>query len=172
MEEQLSSRPVILTHMSEQVNRVGRPRIWEDEAARKRAYRRRRAAELADPLRQRQSAQDAHREAAAERSAAETARQEAERWRRKAATAEKRAATAERRAIREKTAAQRLLAERDEARRLLRRKLHWATHAEDLRRDPEALLALVAELYAEVSKLRKENTLLRQKLPRPDTWPA
>ncbi|MEO7198344.1 MAG: hypothetical protein ABIZ50_07705 [Solirubrobacterales bacterium] len=54
----------------------------------------------------------------------------------------------------------------------MRRKLHWATHAEGLRGDPDALLALVAELYAEVSKLRKENSLLRRKLQRPDTWPS
>ena len=52
-------------------------------------------------------------------------------------------------------------AERDEARRLLRRKLQWAKHAEHLRRDPDALLVLVAELYAELAKLRTEDATLR-----------
>ena len=157
--------------MSEQVKRVGRPRKWEDEAARKRAYRARRAAELADPLEQRRTTQDARLRAAEALSAAQTARDEAERWRRKATAAEKRARTAEQRAVRERATAQRLLAERDEARRLLRRKLQWAKHAEGLRRDPDALLALVAELYAELTKLRKEVSTLRQKAQRPDPWP-
>ena len=76
----------------------------------------------------------------------------------------------ERRAAREKAAARRLLAERDEARRLLRRKLQWASQAEGLRRDPDALLALVAELYAQLAKLRKEVSTLRQPAQRPDAW--
>ncbi|MCA1683880.1 MAG: hypothetical protein LC708_01940, partial [Actinobacteria bacterium] len=128
----------------------------------------RRAAELADPLEQRRTAQEARREAAVALSAAEGAREEADRWRRKATATEKRARTAEQRAVREKAAAQRLLAERDEARRLLRRKLQWAKHAEGLRRDPDALLALVAELYAELTNLRKEVSALRQKAQRQD----
>lgn len=66
------------------------------------------------------------------------------------------------RAYRQRRArAQRLVAERDEARRLLRRKLQWARHAVVLRRDPDALLALVAELYPELEKLRKEVSKLR-----------
>jgi hypothetical protein len=40
-----------------------------------------------------------------------------------------------------------------------------------LRRDPDALLALVAELSAELSKLRKEVSPLRQNAQRPDPWP-
>ena len=155
-------------YVSEQVKRVGRPRKWADEAERKRAYRARRAAELADPLTQRRAAQAAHREVDAQRAATEAARQEAARWQRRAVAAEKRASVADRRAVREKAAAQRLLAERDEARRLLRRKLQWAKHAEDLRRDPDALLVLVAELYAELARLRKEASTLRQQSQRPD----
>jgi len=116
-------------HVSEQVKRVGRPRQWATEAERKRAYRLRRAAELADALEQRRVAHDARGEAAAERAAANMARQQAERWRRTAEAAEKRAVAAEKRAIRESAAAQRFLAERDEARRLLRRKLQWAKDA-------------------------------------------
>jgi hypothetical protein len=53
------------------------------------------------------------------------------------------------------------LAERDEARRLLRRKLQWAKHVEDGRLDAQELLALVAELYAELARLRKEVSTLR-----------
>jgi len=158
--------------VSEQVKRVGRPRQWASEAERKRAYRERKAAELADPLGQRRTAQDARREAATQRSAAEAARQESDQWRRKAAAAEKRIATAERRAVREKAAALRLLAERDEARRLFRRKLQWAKHAEQARLDPPELLALVAELYAELAKLRTEVSMLRRKVQRPDVWPG
>jgi hypothetical protein len=157
--------------MSEQVKRVGRPRQWASDADRKRAYRARKAAELAEPLVQRQAAQDARREVAAQLSVADAARQEAERWQRRAAAAGKRAGGAERRAAREKAVARRLLVERDEARRLLRRKLQWASHADGLRRDPDALLALVAELYAELAKLRKELSTLRQRAQRPDAWP-
>jgi hypothetical protein len=149
--------------MSEQVRSVGRPRQWASEAERKRAYRARRAAELVDPIGQREAAQEARREAAGQRSAAEDARREAERWRRKAVAAERRAEAAERRAVRESAAAQRFLAERDEARRLLRRKLQWAKHAKDARLDAQELLALVAELYAELARLRKELSTLRSK---------
>lgn len=160
-----------MKHMSEQVKRVGRPRQWASEADRKRAYRARKAAELAEPLAQRQAAQEARREVAAHIALADAARQDAERWRRRAAAAEKRAGVAERRAAREKAAARRLLVERDDARRLLRRKLQWASHAEGLRRDPDALLALVAELYAELATLRKEASTRRHRAQRPDAWP-
>lgn len=156
--------------MSEQVKRAGRPRKWSSEADRKRAYRARRAAELGNPLAQRRAAQEARRQAAADRSAAEVAQAEAKRWRQRAGAAEKRAEIAERRAVRENAQAQRLLAERDEARRLVRRKLQWAKHAEGLRKDPDALLVLVAELYAELDRLRKEVASLRQRLQRPDVW--
>lgn len=160
---------VILIRMSEQGKRVGRPRQWASEAERKRAYRSRKAAELADPLRQRQAAQDARTEAAIERSAATAAHLQAERWRRKAMAAEKRADAAEKRAdaaeqraVREAAAAHRFLAERDEARRLLRRKLQWAKHAGAAHLDSQELLAMVAELYAELTRLRKEIATLRR----------
>ena len=98
---------------------------------------------------------------AASRSAAEVAQREAERWRAKAVAAERRAGAAERKLAAERARAQRLVAERDEARRLLKRKLQWARHAEGLRPDPDALVALVAELYPELEKLRKEVSKLR-----------
>jgi hypothetical protein len=97
---------------------------------------------------------------------ADAARQEAERWRRRAAAAEKRADTAERRAVRESGAAKQFLAERDEARRLLRRKLQWAKRVQDAHLDVHDLLALVAEL----AKLRKELVTLRAKHSLPDPW--
>ena len=170
LEAPVSSRPTILNRVSEQVRRVGRPRQWASEAERKQAYRARKAAELADPLQQRRAAQEARREATEQRSLTEAAQQEADRWRRKAVAAEKRAVAAERRAAREKGSAHRLVAERDEARRLLRRKLQWAKHAEHARLDPQELLALVAELYAEQAKLRKEASMLRQRLQRAGAW--
>jgi hypothetical protein len=158
----------MLKHMSEQVRRVGRRRQWASEAERKRAYRARKAAELADPTRQRQLAQDARREVAAQLAVADEARQEAERWRRRAAAAERRAGTAAGRAVRDSVAAKRFLAERDEARRLLRRKLQWAKHVKDAHFDAPELLALVAELYAELAKLRKELAALRAKNSPPE----
>lgn len=161
LELRFSSRPTILIHMSEQDRRVGRPRRWSSDAERKRAYRQRRAAELADPLQLREAARAARSAAAETRSVADTAQRELERWRRKAAAAERRTGAAERKFATERARAQRLVAERDEARRLLRRKLQWARHAEGLRRDPDALLALVAELYRELEKLRKEVSRLR-----------
>jgi len=66
-----------------------------------------------------------------------------------------------------RAATTRAFAERDEARRLLRRKLQWAKHAEELRGDPDALLALVAELYQELADLRKQLASARQQLQRP-----
>jgi hypothetical protein len=156
--------------VSEQVRRPGRPRKWSSEADRKRAYRSRRAAELADPIELREAVRAARSEAAASRSIAEAAQREAERWREKAAVAERRAAAAERKLAAEKFRAQRLVAERDEARRLLRRKLQWAKHAEGLRRDPDALLALVAELYPELEKLRKEASRLRVEVRKTQEW--
>lgn len=160
----------MLKHVSEQVKRVGRPRQWASEADRKRAYRARKAAELAEPLVQRRAAQDARRELATQLAVADAARQEAERWRRRAAAAERRAATAERRAVRESAAAKGFLAERDEACRLLRRKLQWAKHVQDGHLDAQELLALVAELYAELAKLRKELATLRAKGSTPRPW--
>ena len=147
--------------MSEQVRGPGRPRKWSSEAERKRAYRQRRAAELAAPLELREAVRAARSEAAESRFAAEAAQREGERWRAKTAAAERRAGAAERKLAAERARAQRLVAERDDARRLLRRKLQWARHAEGLRRDPDALLALVAELYPELEKLRKEVSSLR-----------
>jgi hypothetical protein len=44
------------------------------------------------------------------------------------------------------------------------------SHADGLRRDPDGLLALVAELYAELARLRKEVSTLRQRAQRPDGW--
>jgi hypothetical protein len=161
LEVRVSSRPTNLIQMSEQVRRPGRPRKWSSEADRKRAYRQRRAAELAVPLELREAARAARSEAADSRSAVEAAQREGERWRAKTAAAERRAGAAERKLALEKARAQRLIAERDEARRLLRRKLQWARHAEGLRRDPDALLALVAELDPELEKLRKEVSKLR-----------
>jgi len=58
----------------------GRPRKWTSDAERKRAYRARRAAELADPLAQREVAKTAAAETARAKEAADAAVVEAERW--------------------------------------------------------------------------------------------
>src|SRR4051794_38375994 len=103
--------------MSAQLKRPGRPRKWSSEAERKRAYRQRRATELAGPLELREAARAARSNAAESRSAAETTLREAERWRAKAAAAEQRAERAERKLTAERARSQGLVAERDEARR-------------------------------------------------------
>ncbi len=53
-----------LRRMAEQVRKAGRPGKWEDEAARKRAYRQRRAAKLSNPLELGEAARVARAEAA------------------------------------------------------------------------------------------------------------
>ncbi len=152
--------------MSEQVKRVGRPRKWDSEAERKRAYRLRRAAELADPLALRAAARAARAEAAESAAAAGTARREADRWRARAAAAEKRAQQATQRAARAESAARAAHAQRDEARRLLRRKLQWARDAQHLRDDRDAMLALIAELNQQVADLRSRLAAANRQLQR------
>ena len=151
----------------------GRPRKWDNEAARKRAYRQRRAAELSEPLALREEARSARSAASAALAALEMARSETQKWRARAAAAEKRADGAEHRAATVRTKLSRAIAERDEARRLLRRKLQWAKHAEGLRNDPDALLALVSELYAEQQKLKATIAGLQRQMQRTATpaWP-
>jgi hypothetical protein len=119
----------------------GRPRQWVSEAERKRAYRQRRAAELADPLALREDARAARAEAAQARAEAAAARREAERWHSRAVVAQRRAHQASERARAASQAAKVARTERDEARQLLRSKLQWAKHPEVLRNDPDALLA-------------------------------
>jgi predicted nucleic acid-binding Zn-ribbon protein len=134
----------------------GRPRKWASEAERKRAYRQRRAAELADPLALRDDARAARADAAQARAEAAAARQEVERWKTRAVVAQRRAHQASERARTASQAAKAARAERDEARQLLTSKLQWAKHPDVLRHDPDALLALVAELYMELTELRRQ----------------
>jgi len=158
----VASANVGLVPMSER--RPGRPRTWENDAERKRAYRQRRAAELADPLTVRADAQQARAEAAAARADAEAARRDAAEWQAKAAAASSRAEKAAVRAVAAAAAADKARAERDDARRLLKSKLHWARSPGGLRDDPQALLALVADLYKELSSQRRQLGELRQRL--------
>lgn len=144
--------------------RPGRPRIWESGTERKRAYRHRRAAELADPLAVRTEAQEARAEAAAARRDAHAARREADEWKAKASAADARAKSAATRAVAASMAADKAWAERNEARRLLTSKMKWASDPGRLRDDPKALLALVADLYKELSTLRRQVGELRARL--------
>jgi hypothetical protein len=150
--------------MSEATPTRGRPRKWASEAERKRAYRLRRAAELAEPEAVRAEAQSARAGAARARTAVEAARRKTEYWRQRAAVAEQRAEGARQRARAAEHAAQRARAERDEAKRLLRNKLHWSRDARPLRNDPDQLLALVADLRRELEGLRRQLALARQAL--------
>lgn len=138
--------------------------MWESEAARKRAYRQRRAAELAEPLAVRVIAQQARAEAAASRTEAEAARRITAAWEARAAAADARAETAVARAATASAATAKARTERDAAQRLVTSKLQWARDPGVLSGDPAALLALVADLYKELSANRRELNDLRQRL--------
>jgi hypothetical protein len=110
-------------------------------------------------------------EAVRARRATERAKRQAEYWRRRAGASEQRRERDQLRIRTAEQAAQRARAERDEARRLLRSKLRWARDARVLRDDPEALLALVAELRRELDGCRRELVLARQALRQaPVAW--
>jgi riboflavin biosynthesis pyrimidine reductase len=153
-----------IDHVPPPEGRPGRPRTWESEAERKRAYRRRRAAELSEPLAVRFDAQQARAEAAAARTGAAAARRDAAAWKARADAAEARAETAAARAATASAAAEKARAERDVARRLLTNKLQWARDPRVLHGDPAALLALIADLYKELSAKRRELSDLRRRL--------
>jgi hypothetical protein len=157
--------------MPEAMSARGRPRKWPSDAERKRAYRARRAAELAGPEAVRAEARAARAEAVRARRATERARRQAEYWRRRATASEQRRERDQLRIRTVEQGAQRARAERDEARRLLRSKLRWARDARVLSDDPEALLALVAELRRELDGCRRELVLVRQALRQaPVAW--
>jgi len=140
------SRPLISSAVSEQARRgPGRPRKWASEAERKRAYRSRRATELADPRRVRAEAREARDALAAARTELETARRVVQRAEQRALNAERRSAklVEQLRASRGDTRRARMA--RDEARSLLKRKLGSVKNANLLRHDPDALVAMVAE---------------------------
>jgi len=150
--------------------RPGRPRQWASEAERKRAYRARKAAELAEPLQLREALREAEGEAAQARGEAEAAALDVSRWQRRAAAAEKTLSRARAQAARARARAERSTAERDEARRLLRRKLQHARHItgdERVRDDAPTLVAIIAELYKELELLRRENQRFRAVLQLP-----
>lgn len=135
--------------MPEQQQRPpGRPRKWATEADRKRAYRARRATELAEPHSLRTEAQQARAAATRAEAEAATAARAAQRAEQRAATAERRAAKLLEQLQTCQTATRRARLARDEAQRLLKRKLAWAKNAAQLRDDPDALLAIVAEQRA------------------------
>jgi hypothetical protein len=153
-----------------QKRRPGRPRIWADEAERKRAYRRRRADELADPIRLREVAKAATAAQSRAQQEVLAAGRMADRLERRIATLQRELGVARERARRARVRAERSTAERDEARRLLTRKLQHARQAVSalgVRADPNALLAIIAELYPELDRLRQQNKALRRALG----WP-
>jgi hypothetical protein len=150
--------------MSDDPPARGRPRKWSSEAERKRAYRLRRAAELAGPEAIRAEAQAARAEAIRARTATERARRKTEYWRQRAAVAEQRVDGARQRVRAAEQSAQRARAERDDAQRLLRSKLQWSRDARPLRNDPDTLLALVADLRCELEEQRRQLARARQLL--------
>lgn len=132
--------------MPEQQKRPpGRPRIWADEAERKRAYRARRAAELAEPHRVRDDARAARADATAAKSQLQTATRALQRAEQRLLAAERRAAKLLERIQATDANLKRARMARDRAERLLRQKLATVKDAQHLRDDPDALLAVIAE---------------------------
>ena len=142
----------------------GRPRKWATDAERKRAYRQRRAVELAEPLAVRDEARSLRAEANNARSAAERAGRQAEHWRLRAERADRCTEEARRRTKVAEHAAQRARAERDQAQRLLRNKMQWSRDARPLRNDPDSLLALIADLRRELEEQRRHLARAKQLL--------
>jgi len=144
---------------ADQPKRPGRPRKWANEAERKRAYRQRMAEELSDPLATRAAARAARQTAITARREATEARADARRWQRKAEASARRAEEASSRARQAVRDVRQAHQERDRALALLRRKLQWAGLPDELRRDPDKLVALVAELteVREQYRLRAER---------------
>jgi len=149
----------------------GRPRKWIDEAERKRAYRARRAAELAEPTQLRAALQTARAETNKARHIAERARKQADSWRGRAAVANERAEKARRRIGAAEHAAQRARAERDEAERKLRGRLRDSSDVRALLRDPDRLVALVDKLRGELKDVRRELMFARELLGYPANKP-
>jgi hypothetical protein len=149
----------------------GRPRKWDSEAARKRAYRQRKAEQLADPLAARAAAQPADTRARAAEQAASRARHHLDRVRERLAEAEQRLDNARHRAAVAETAARQARAERDRARRLLDAKWRGAGTGRHLMRDPERLVAVIADLRADYETLRRELRFARQALGYPSDRP-
>ena len=151
--------------MSDQARRgPGRPRKWASEAERKRAYRSRRATELADPHRVRAEAREARDALAAARTELETARRAVQRAEQRALNAERRSAklVEQLRAARGDTRRARMA--RDEARSLLKRKLGSVKDANLLRHDPDTLVAMVADAQRLIEWYRKHAAQLEQEL--------
>lgn len=92
----------------------------------------------------------------------ERAEADARRWQVKAEQAEKRAAQLTLRAAGLDAAAVKARQERDAARRLLTSKMQWSRDARRLVGDPEALLALVADLRQELERCRRELAAVRR----------
>ena len=149
----------------------GRPRKWDSEAARKRAYRQRKADQLADPLAARAAAQVAYARARDTEQAASRARHQLDRVRERLAESEQRLDNARHRAAAAETAARQARAERDRARRLLDAKWRGAGTGRHLMRDPEQLVAALADLRAEYESLRRELGFARQALGHPADKP-
>ena len=142
----------------------GRPRKWATEAERKRAYRERRAAELAHPHELREEAKSLRAAASSARAAENRAKEQAASWRLRAERAERRTELARQRTRVAERAAQRARAERDQAQRLLRNKMQWSRDARPLRNDPDSLLALIADLRRELEEQRRHLARAKQLL--------
>ncbi len=150
---------------------TGRPRIWASEADRKRAYRRRKQAELAD---QEATQAEARAARAAQRQAevvAGRAEADARRWTQRAAAAERAAERARERARAAQETAQLLRAERDEARQLLAARWRSAGDAPRLRNDPDRLIAIIGDLRTEHHQCVRELRFARQLLGYPKDKP-
>jgi hypothetical protein len=154
--------------MPEQAKRPpGRPRKWSSEAERKRAYRQRKATELAEPHRVREDARQARQAATAAQAEAEVARRGQQRAEQRAVNAERRSVKFSEQVRAAKAETTRARTARDEARNALRRKLGTVKNAGALRSDPDALLAMLAEAQRLIDWYRTRVKQLER-----DLWQA
>jgi len=169
------SRPIMFGAVPDQARRrPGRPRKWASDAERKRAYRARRATELAEPHRLRDEAREARAAFANARTEFQTARRAVQRAEQRALTAERRSAKLFDQLRASQAETRRARTARDEARGQLRRKLGSVKDANLLRHDPDALVAMVAEAQRLIewygTRVKQlERDLWRARQPRGNT---
>jgi hypothetical protein len=163
LEIPLSSRPLISPAFRNERADVPAGRA-NGEADRKRAYRSRKAADLAEPLRLREEASQAVAEAVLARADALQARSEASRWQAKAESNLRRAQRAEEQAETSARNLREAVAKRKRAEKLCRSKLAWARHATPLRNDPDALLAVISDLVQQSQTLRDDRDAARRQV--------
>jgi chromosome segregation ATPase len=136
----------------------GRPRKWQNDAERQRAYRARLAKQLAEPLQVRAELRAARSTIATMLARAASAERDVLRLEMALHAADRRVAGTEQKLARSRTELTKARAERNRAKRLLKRRLLWSAEFQELRTDPEALLAVIGELAEDLEWSRRRRT--------------